>query len=76
MIKKLASGRNLYEARGWANGRQFRRRFQTRKAAEQYMRRVAIREERRRNGLPEEQGPITYRDLEAKFRLQILNLAG
>src|SRR5438876_420493 len=70
MIKKLASGRSRYEARGWANGRQFRRRFQTRKAAEQYMRGIAIREERRRNGLPEEQGPITYRELEAKFRLQ------
>jgi hypothetical protein len=70
MIKKLDNGRNLYEARGWANGRQFRRRFRTRKAAEQYVRAVAIREERRRNGLPEEQGPISYRDLAAKFRLQ------
>ena len=70
MIKKLHSGRNRYEARGWANGRQFRRRFRTHKAAEQFMRAVAVREERRRNGLPEEQGPITYRDLEAKFRLQ------
>jgi integrase len=70
MIKKLPSGRSRYEARGWANGRQFRRRFRTRKAAEQYMREIAMREERRRNGLPEEQEPITYRDLEAKFRLQ------
>jgi hypothetical protein len=54
----------------WSPGHSTPQRFRTRKAAEQYMRAVALSEERRRNGVPEEQGPITYRDLEAKFRLQ------
>jgi hypothetical protein len=50
MIKKLSGGQSRYEARGWASGHQFRRRFRTRKAAEEFMRAVAMREERRKNG--------------------------
>ncbi len=70
MIKKLESGRSRYEVRGRADGKQCRRRFSTRKAAEQFELELRKKEERRRNGLPVEYGPITYRELEAKFRLQ------
>ena len=44
--------------------------FRTKKLAEDYERFVKNREERRRNGLPDEQGPVTYHELWEKFRLQ------
>jgi integrase len=68
-VRKIA-GPSPWEARGWESGKQYRRRFRTRKAAEKFELGVHDREERRRNGLPVEQAPITYRELEAKFRSQ------
>lgn len=74
MIKKV--DQSHYEARGWDGTRQYRRSFRTKKAAEQFERAVKDRNERRRNGLPEEHGPISYRDLEAKFRSQHETMSG
>src|SRR5690242_3948127 len=70
MIRKLANGPSPYEVRGWESGKQFRRRFRTKKLAEDYERSVKNREERRRNGLPEPVELITYGQLEKKFRVQ------
>ena len=68
MIKKLDSGK--WEVRCRENGKQPKRRFPTKKLAEEYELGIKNREARRRNGLPEEREPITYRELENKFRLQ------
>jgi integrase len=66
MIKKI-DGPKPWEARGWENGKQYRRRFRTKKAAEQFELEVSKREERRRNGLPQERGPITYGELAQRY---------
>jgi integrase len=68
VITKLESGK--WEARGWENSAQYRRRFQTKKAAEQYELEVAKREERRRNGLPAPPKPITYHELGERYLAQ------
>jgi integrase len=70
MIKKLPDGQSRYEARGRENGKQYRRRFRTRKLAEEYELAVKNQEQRRRNGLPDEQGSVTYHQLWQKFQAQ------
>ena len=64
-------GRAPWEARGWENGRQYRRRFRTKKEAERFEFEVSKREERRRNGLSEEREDITYGELKALFSAQV-----
>lgn len=59
MIRNIG-GRNPYEVRIREGSKQVRRRFRTKKTAEQFELAVRTREERRRNGLPEERGPISY----------------
>lgn len=66
MIRKLEAPRP-YEARGRENGRQYRRRFRTKKEAVSFELQVSAREARRRNGLPEERGPITIEALVERF---------
>jgi integrase len=70
MIRKLRSGPNQYEARGREIGKQYKRRFVTKKLAEEFELAVRNREQRRRAGLPDEQGSVTYHELWEKFRLQ------
>lgn len=70
MIHKI-DGPKPWEVRGWESGKQYRRRFSTKKAAEQFELEVKKREERRRNGLPEERGAINYEDLTKLFLAQI-----
>jgi integrase len=52
------------------SGKQYRRRFSTKKAAEEFEFEMRKREERRRNGLPEVKGPVTYREFVNKFLAQ------
>jgi integrase len=60
-------GPKPWEARGRENKKQYRRRFRTKKAAEQFEPEVSKREERRRNGLPEERENIPYEELTELF---------
>jgi integrase len=66
VIRKI-NGPNPYEVRLWANGRQCRRRFRTKKEATSFELEVRAREARRRSGLPEERRPITLSALVDRF---------
>jgi integrase len=66
LIHKI-NGQRPYEVRGWENGRQYRRRFRTKKEATSFELEVRTREARRRNGLPEKRGPITFEALAERF---------
>jgi integrase len=68
MIKKLTSGQ--YQSRCRENGKQLKRRFRTKKAAEEFELAVKNREERRRNGLPVPSESLTYRQLVEKVQSQ------
>lgn len=73
MIRKVGGTRPYYEVRGREGGKygkQFRRRFRTRKEAEAFLLRAKTREARRRNGLPAEREPVTYDELVEKFLAQ------
>jgi integrase len=68
-IKKVATDK--WEARWWEDGRQRKRRFRTKRMAEDAIRAGNERTERRRNGIPEPLDPITYGELADRYLASI-----
>lgn len=67
-IKKIAA--DTWEARWWEDGGQRKRRFRTKRTAEDAIRVGKDRDERRKNGIPEPVEPISYGELVERYLAQ------
>ena len=67
-VTKIAPDK--WEARWWEDGRQRKRRFRTKRMAEDALRARNDRDERRRNGIPEPTEAITYGELVDRYLSQ------